>query len=221
MVILAEELLLLAYNDDTGRNQAGFLDLGLAGAVLLDLTLAGRLDLDGKTVVVVDPRPVGHRLLDEAVQRIAADKPRRPKAWIDRMQRGLPRQVLDGLVAAGVLTHDTDRVLGFIPFNRYRPVDATVEVAVRQRLDRAVAMGAVEDARTAALAGLVYALGMEKHAVPGRPRREVRRGLKAIAEGSWAAEATAAAVAATQAAVMAAVTAAVAASTAAAASGGG
>lgn len=207
MTTLAEELLLLAYNDKTGRNQAGNLALGLAGALLLDLTLAQRIDLDGKHVVVVNPQPLGNPLLDDALHRINTDKSRKPNAWVPKLHNGLAPRVLAWMVQRQILTHDAESVLGFIPFNRYRPLNPAIEAGVRARLEAAVAAGTTQDPRTAALAGLVYALGIEKLAVPSRPRREVRRTLKSIAEGSWASAATVKAVQATQAAVMAAITA--------------
>lgn len=219
MVTLAEELVLLAYNDDTGRNQANHLALGLAGAFLLDLTLAQRIDLADKNVVVVNPQPVGHPLLDETLHRISTDRPRKPKAWVPKLHRNLPSRVLAEMVRQQILSHDADTVLGFIPFNRYRAVNPAIEADVRARLESAVVHGTTDDPRTAALAGLVYALSLEKHAVPTRPRREVRRAMKAIAEGSWAADATRKAIEATQAAVMASITAAIVASSTTSAAG--
>lgn len=54
---IAEEVLPLACRDDTGTPLIGSagLDAALAGAVLAELTLNGRIDLEGKKVVVTDP----------------------------------------------------------------------------------------------------------------------------------------------------------------------
>jgi hypothetical protein len=218
MVILAEELLLLAYNDDTGRNEAQYLDMGLAGALLLDLVLARRIDLSGKHVEVTNPAPVGHPLLDETLDRINGDHARKPKNWVEKLRHHLARRVLDSLVSQNVLQHDADKVLGFIPFNRYRPVNPSVEADIRARLEHTVARGAAPDDRTAALASMVYALKLEKLAFPHRKKSEVRALLKEITEGTWAADATRKAIQAAQAAINAAITASIASS--AAASGG-
>ena len=63
---LAEELLLLAYDDQTGKatgSRIG-LDLGMAAAVLIDLALAGRVAYVEGYLKVVDPSPVGEPIAD-------------------------------------------------------------------------------------------------------------------------------------------------------------
>lgn len=218
MANLVEETALLAYRDDTGRNAVQHLELGLAGAALLELTLAQRIDVDASgRVVVLNPGPTGHPVTDTCLARISADKPRKAKSWVQKLSRGLKNQVLETLVDQHILTHHRDAVLGFIPFNRYRPADARVEADIRSRLEQAVTHRVGIDERTAALAGLVYATQMEKIALPGHKRREARKTLKEISETSWATTATKKAIQAAQAAVTASIAAA---ASAGAASGG-
>jgi hypothetical protein len=216
MTSLVEELLLLAYDDDTGRDRSGgFLELGLGGAIVLELTMAGCLDVADKKVRVLDPAPLGDALLDGRLAAIAADKPRSPKAVVERASKGLKRTVLETMVANGVLRHERDTALGIFPYHRYLPSNPAAEADARARLVAAVDAGEAADARTAALAALVYAMKLERVAFPDRKARPTRKALKAIAEGSWAGEATRKAVDAAQAAVMSAVMAATAAATAA------
>jgi hypothetical protein len=214
MVTLVDEIVLLAYDDTTGRNRAGYLEYGMAGAVVLELALAERVDLEEGKVHVADPSPVGDPLLDESLAALAADKPRKPKAVVERLSKGLKGRVLEDLTARGLLREERDKILGIFPFRRHLPHDAGVEADARRRLKSAVDLGRAGDARTAGLASLVFALNLERVVLPDRKKSEVRKALKAISEGSWASEATQAAVQAAQAAVMAAVTAATAASAA-------
>lgn len=218
MANLAEELLLLAFNDHTGRNQAYHLDIGLAGAILLELSLRERIDVGDKHIVVIDPRPTGDGLLDEITQRIQADKPRKPNAWVPRLSRNLTTRVRDRLVEAGALEHVKDTVLAVFPFNRYQPGTGDVEADALRRLTAAVDTGHSRDPHTGALASLIYILQMERVVFPDRKRRDVRAQLKIIREGSWAGHATKQAIEAATAAVTVAITTAVAASSAAAAS---
>ncbi|GAB3655422.1 GOLPH3/VPS74 family protein [Glycomyces tarimensis] len=219
MVSLVDELILLSYDDASGRNRAQHLELGLGGAIVLELTLAERIDVVDKKVQVVDATPTGDRLLDEVLRRIADDKPRKPAAVVQRAGKGLTQTVLDDLVSRGVLEFKRDKLLGVFPFHRYLPRDPTAEADARARLTRAVDMGSAAEARTAALASLVYAMKMHSIVFPGRRSGEVRRALKAIAEGSWAGDATRNAVEAAQAAVMTAVMVAATVSTTSAANG--
>lgn len=211
MVSLVDELLLLAYDDTSGRDRTTFLELGLGGAILLELTMAERVDIvDGK-VRVVDASPTDDKLLNEVLRRIHEDKPRRPQTVVQRVSKGMKQTVLDDLVARRVLRLKSDSILGIFPFRRYLPANQAVEADARSRLRTAVDAGRAFDARTAALASLVYALKMERAVFPDRKQRETRRVLKDISEGSWVGDATRKAVEAAQAAVMAAVTAAAAA----------
>ena len=71
-VALAEELLLLAYDDETGKatgSRIG-LDLGMAAAVLVELALAGRIAYaDGDLIVVSDPTPIGEPIADAVLAK--------------------------------------------------------------------------------------------------------------------------------------------------------
>src|SRR3954470_3985338 len=102
---LAEELLLLAYDDQTGKatgSRIG-LDLGMAAAVLIDLALVGRIAYVEGFLKVTDPRPVGDPIPDLVLSRVAADQPHTPAQWLQRLRHRLRTQVLDDLVARGVV----------------------------------------------------------------------------------------------------------------------
>ena len=76
---LAEEIVLLSLDDETGRpvGRGGMApDLALAGALLMDLALAGRLDTDRDRVMVVNAAPTGDAVRDAALAAVAA--PARP-----------------------------------------------------------------------------------------------------------------------------------------------
>jgi hypothetical protein len=162
-IALAEELLLLAYDDESGRaigSQIG-LDLGMAAAVLMELALAGRVRYSAGTIVVADATPTGQSLNDEVLARVAADTPHTAASWVQRLRHGLRDRVLADLCARGVICDVDETTLGFIHLHRYPTVDATVEAEVRARLGRALTGDDVPDVRTAALATLVAAVRME------------------------------------------------------------
>jgi Golgi phosphoprotein 3 (GPP34) len=218
---LAEELVLLAY-DDEGRSQLSGtnLDLGLGGALLLELALAGRVDVVDKRVVVADPAPVGHPLVDGALDRIRAEgKSRKPKDWVSKLSKHSRPAVLRQLVAAGTLESEEDKVLLVFSRTRYpsaHGVEPPAETEARQRMRAAVTGTADPDARTAALCALVAAVGLDRKVFPHLPRKQVKERLKRIGEGAWAATAVKKAIEEVQAAI----TVAVVASTSAATAGG-
>lgn len=188
---LPDELLLLALDDERGtRAHATELEPGLAGAVLLDLALRGRLDVDGKTLRVVDPAPTGDAVLDAALEAIAREtRPRSAKHWVSKLQKGVRQQVSDRLVAAGTLRRDEHKVLWVFPVTRLPAENPAPEAAVRARLDDAVLRGITPDERTAALAALVHATGLGRTVFPDADRRALKARLTELSEGQWAAEA--------------------------------
>ncbi|RKN43482.1 GOLPH3/VPS74 family protein [Micromonospora endolithica] len=186
-VPLAEELLLLAYDDETGKATMPriSLDLGMAAAVLIELALAGRIAYAEGNLAAVDPTPTGEPLTDEVLARIVSDTPHSPSSWVQRLRHGLRDRILGDLCAQGVVRDVDETELGFIHVHRYPVVDPSVEADTRQRLADALAGAAAPDERTAALATLVAVLRMEGAlGVSGEAATDARRRLEEIASGA-------------------------------------
>jgi hypothetical protein len=186
-IALAEELLLLAYDDQTGKatgSRIG-LDLGMAAAVLVDLALAGRISYAGGNLVVNDPTPIGDPIADEVLARAAADDPHTPAQWVQRLRHGLRNRVLADLVARGVITDVDETQLGYIHVHRYPVADPAYEVEIRVRLAEALITDAIPDERTAALATLLTATRMEPALrLPPEDAERAHRRLEEIASGA-------------------------------------
>ncbi|MEV5821590.1 GPP34 family phosphoprotein [Micromonospora haikouensis] len=186
-VALAEELLLLAYDDESGKATMPriSLDLGMAAAVLIELALAGRVAYADGNLVVTDPAPTGEPILDEVLGRMAADTPHSPSSWVQRLRHGLRDRILATLVAQGVVRDVEETELGFIHVHRYPTADGTVEEDTRRRLAEALAGGQLPDEATAALATLVAVLRMEPAlGLTGDAAVDARRRLEEIAGGA-------------------------------------
>ncbi|MEU2612706.1 GPP34 family phosphoprotein [Micromonospora sp. NPDC007271] len=183
-VALAEELLLLAYDDETGKATMPriSLDLGMAAAVLVELALAGRIAYVEGSLAVIDPAPTGEPIADEVLARIAADTPHTPSSWVQRLRHGLRDRILGDLCGRGVVRDVDETELGFIHVHRYPVVDASVEADSRRRLAAALTGGQLPDERTAALATLVAVLRMEPTlGLTGEDARDAHRRLEEIA----------------------------------------
>ncbi|MEU7929141.1 GPP34 family phosphoprotein [Micromonospora sp. NPDC049801] len=186
-VALAEELLLLAYDDSTGKATMPriSLDLGMAAAVLVELALAGRIAFADGSLTVIDATPTGEPVTDGVLARIAADTPHTPASWVQRLRHGLRDKILGDLCAQGVVRDVDETELGFIHVHRYPVVDTSVEADTRRRLADALAGAAAPDERTAALATLVVVLRMESAlGVSGEEAATARRRLEEIATGA-------------------------------------
>ncbi|MDH2416842.1 GPP34 family phosphoprotein [Nocardioides sp. CER19] len=208
-MLIAEDLVLLAYDDEGGRadwRMTERLDAALAGALLIELTEAGRIGLDGEgrkgRLQILDTTPTGEPVLDAALARLEGRDGRRPKDVIGRLTKRLRTDLLEGLAARGVLRLERDRILGLFPRSSWPAEDSSHEDQLRARLQGVLVTGLTPDSRTAAVIALLHAIDAIPRVVDKADRRVARARAKEIAEGDWAAEATRKAVQEVSAAVM-------------------
>ncbi|TWG94220.1 Golgi phosphoprotein 3 GPP34 [Nocardioides sp. J9] len=213
---LATDLVLLTTDPATGRSMFGSNETGpvLGGALLVDLVLAERVEVDGPPrrarVRLVTGRPVGSAPHDRALALVRPGKEPRASSLVPRLGKGARAGLLDQLRAEEALAPRTERALGIFPVTRHDVVD----VARRERVlaaVRAVLLGHVgPDEVTGPLVGLLHAGGVVKRLVAQPERRGAVRRAKEVAKGDWAGSAARAAVVAASQAATAAVSAAVA-----------
>lgn len=223
MLDLAEELLLVALEDETGKvtpAASQSLEYGLAGAVLMEGVIGGRLDVEDGKLVVVDGSPTGDGVLDGALARIAASRrPRDAQHWVGKLGgEGLKGPLISELVEKGVLGQEERRVLWIIPQKRYPTRDSAPERGTRERVRAVLLGGASPEPRIAALVGLFKACDLVDEVFSWQEAEHARRRLDEITEEDLMSRAVSDTVAgvqaATQAAVMASITAATASSAA-------
>jgi hypothetical protein len=223
-MLLAEDLLLLLTDDDTGRLlvSGSEVDVALGGARLIELTMEGRVDLTGEgegrkgRLVVRDSTRLADPLLDEALDLVAAKQGKKPDTVVGPLGKKLRDRLYARLAEQGVLRSERGKVLGIFPTRKWPAADAAHERQLRAELEQALLIGLQPRERVAALVSLLHALGSvhkvvrpKDHAVS---KRDLDRRAKEIAEGDWGSAAVRKAIAAMAAATTAAVTAATAAS---------
>jgi hypothetical protein len=221
-MLLAEDLLLLLTDDETGRLvvSKAHVDVALGGAQLIELSLAHRVDLDArKRLVVLDASPAGDHLLDSALAIVQQRVGKKPSAALGPLGKGLRPLLYDRLAATGVLRVEHGKVLGLFPTTSWPTASGGHESVARRGLVGQLVQGLTPDPRTAALVALLHALrATHKVVVPhehGIGRRDLDRRAEAIARGNWGSQAVRQSIDAMTAAVAASV-----ATSAAAASGG-
>lgn len=163
---LAEEIVLLTLDDATGtvRGRQGLAaSLALAGAVMMELSLHGRIDTDRDALLLPSGAPTGDAVLDDALRALSMDPPGDSRAallLLARDDEARRAAVLDGLVARGLLRRDKGGFLRLFT-TRYPSGDDGATVAeVRTRL-RALVMGDdIPEPRDALLLSLARATGL-------------------------------------------------------------
>ena len=201
-MLIAEDLLLLLTDDRTGKLAVGSsqADIALGGAMLIELTLAHRVDLTGESearhegrLVVRDGSATSDALLDEALVKLGERQGKKPKDVVRALGKGLRERLHVRLVERGVLRETGGKILGVFPTHRWPASEAAHEDSVRALLVEALGVGATDDRRLAALVSLLHALkAVDKVVEPvavGVTKREMNANAGRIAEGDWGSEA--------------------------------
>jgi hypothetical protein len=209
---IGEQLLLLSLDETKGSvvHQASqSLDLGLAGAGIMDLTLRGRLRTEGKHLLVADATPTGDEMLDEALGAIGTSRrPRDARHWVSALQKAVKhqrRRLAGRLVLGGVLGEEEHRVLGVFATTRYPVLDTERLSEVRDHVRRTVLGETDVTPATGVLVSLASACGVLDRLFTREERREARRRAREIARGEVLGKAVRDTVVAMNAAVMGAI----------------
>lgn len=166
---MPEEIMLLLLDDRTGR-PVGLpppaADFAVAGAVLMELSLLGRIDTDLTQLTVTSTQTTGDAVLDQGLGMIAGnDTPQDSRYWISELgARGdaFRETLLARLINHGVLRAEEGRFLWVFPDRRYpKAAEGAAEVReVRSRLREIILSDDIPDARDALLIGLCRATGL-------------------------------------------------------------
>lgn len=137
---LAEQLLLLAIDDDTGKllpmPDRAF-DYALAGAILADLTRAGRIQVTRDEVVILDSTPVESVPEDFGLVELVQGESRTLRGALAHLAGdayGLRKRCIEHLLEKGVLRRENHEFLWVFHYSRYPLADPESENAIRNRL---------------------------------------------------------------------------------------
>jgi len=141
MLTVAEDVLLLVLDDDSGTFVTEpdlNINYALAGALLADLALKGRVQADASRLFVLDPAPTGDNVQDAVLARIAeADEVQDCAYWVAEIgQKGddLRERLLDRLVDRGILKRVEHKVLWVFETRRYSMIDGREEREIKRRI---------------------------------------------------------------------------------------
>ncbi|MFD1824495.1 MULTISPECIES: GOLPH3/VPS74 family protein [Mumia] len=222
-MLIAEDLVLLVTDDETGKKASTGtgLDAALGGAILMELALRGRVEVEGEgrkaKVVVRDGGPTGEPLLDDAVARLSSGEPLAPRSAVALLGKKAQERLHDSLVGRGILRREEGRVLGIFPVTRWPAADSAHESALRTQLHDVLVVGVDPTPEVAATISLLHAADLLGTVVDRADRKVAKQRAKEIESVAWASAGVRQVVEAANAAVLVAV---MAATTATAASSG-
>ena len=213
MALIAEDLLLLLLDEDSGKVGAtDNAEVALGGAVLAELAILGAVTVEERTSRWRAPKVKAtgwvpeDRVLVDALD-VVGEKERAAQDLVGRLGKGLVTTLADRMAERGLLERHETRLLGMLPRTRWPAADSTHEAEVRRSLAAVLVQGATPDDRTGALVAVLAAIDRAHKVVDhdGMSRRDVKKRAKEVAEGEWAANAIRDAIQATNTAVAAVV----------------
>jgi hypothetical protein len=205
-MLIAEEYLLLALDENTGKLRVGGDVLGpaLGGALVAELALRERIGVTPHEagwhkrgrVTITNLTPTDDPELDAALDKLAENEGRKVKDLLSeystkkrRLSYGVRERLLDRLAASGALVKTEGTILGFIPRTTWPAADLAGENDVRRRLHAALVDGTMPTERTVALIALLQVTGLLPKVVTAENKRALKAKAKELTSGDWAAKA--------------------------------
>jgi hypothetical protein len=183
---LADEIVVLMLRDDTGAIKPTRVDsanIAIAGGILMELALLGRIDTDLTSLFIVDSKPIGDELLDRALREIAAEPAKRSSGWwierFGRQQGDLSRGMLGRLVEAGILREEDRQFLWAFSRRAYPQNSGREEREAKARLMSVIFDDVVPTPRDTLLLSLADSVGVLAEMLSSK---EMRKASKRIAE---------------------------------------
>jgi hypothetical protein len=168
MLTTFEELYLLSIHEDKGTviaSAAHGLQFGLAGAILVELAIQGKITItENHRVGLVDTEPLGDEILDEVIETIrTSEKDRKFGYWIDEFSQKpekFRRRLAERLVQKGLVGQEEDHLVWIVPSPNFPDVEASTKYVIKSHLRSIVLACEAAELRDIALMNLVKACGL-------------------------------------------------------------
>ncbi len=217
---ISEELLLLSMDDEKGKLVSPSIDglaYTLAGAVLFELMLMGKIEVEADKVITWPVHPLGDPILDLAIARFAKkEKVKKLSYWIRQIGKDsgkIKKILVEKLIALGALRREKRQFLWTFKYNRYPTDDVRIEDRIRIRIIECLFGNGVIDTREYILLTLIGTAKLEKEVFPEEKVKEAKQLITDLRKDDAIGAAISSAIVELEVAMTAAIVASVAAST--------
>lgn len=208
-LFLYEEIMLLALRDEQGTIATGFVEQAVAGAILAEMLLEGRISIgDSKKqfVSLLNNKTSGDPVIDECIDKMdAARKPVTLQNWVHKLAsiKNLKHKVAQHLCERRILRADEDKVLFLFTRRIYPEINPSPERKIIERMRKAIFSDQQEiDARTVVLISLAKGSDLLRHTFGRKELKPRKERIEHIVNGDVTGKATADVIAACQAALI-------------------
>lgn len=191
MLRFAEEITLLALNDETGVMHRTVsrraYDYAIAGALLMELAFMNRIDTDAENIIMLKDMSTSDPLLDEsiAILRTLDENP----GIIDAVEALAAKasdfepRIFAALVHKGILQEREKRFLWMKGERTYPVIDGKEEMEVQTRIRMTVLTeGAIPDPRDVAIIALIEATRLYRNVFTNSELSECRKRIRQLAQ---------------------------------------
>ena len=165
-------------------------DAVMAGAVLLDLALENRIDMDPTRLFVTDSTPLGDDLVDPILAAISSESSEHDTAyWLELTAKQgdeIRERTLERLVQQGIVEEQTNGTLVLTAkvnrTQRYQSEDGTTVENVQSRVMSTLYSDEIPDSRDTVIIGLAGASGVFESMLIRDEYEEVRDRIEALSQ---------------------------------------
>ncbi|MDX9729716.1 MAG: GPP34 family phosphoprotein [Bacteroidales bacterium] len=211
----AEKFIIIAHRPEKGGflTSQTFIQYGIAGVILLDLTLAERISIVDKKLFLKPGKALSSPMLNDVSTMISqSSNPRKVSYWVGKLATRYDRykwQILEGLEGKRILRIERRKFLGLIPYRQSVFTETYTRASLVRQLKNEILSGRGGDGELNALTGIVKACSMERVLSTDRDElKRIRQQLKVMVSESPVSDVVAQTIRQVQAAIIASVTAA-------------
>lgn len=206
---LYEEIMLLALRDEQGTIATGFVEQAVAGAIIAEMLLEGRISIgDSKKqfVSLLNNQNSGDPVFDECIEKMGeAKKPVSLQNWVHKLAsiKDLKHKVAQQLCERRILKADEDKVLFLFTRRIYPEINPTPERKIIERMRKAIFSDRHElDARTVVLISLAKGSDLLRYTFGRKELKPRKERIEQIVNGDVTGKATSDVIAACQTALI-------------------
>ena len=208
-LFLYEEIMLLALRDEQGTIATGFAEQVVAGAILAELLLEGRISVESskkQRVSLINSQASGDPVIDECLEKMAAaKKPVSLLNWVHKLAsiKDLKHKVAQQLCDRRILRADEDKILFLFNRRIYPEINPTPERKIIERMRKAIFSDRRElEARTVVLISLASGSDILRHTFGRKELKPRKARIEKITNGDLTGKATRDVIAACQTALI-------------------
>ncbi len=212
---LLEKYLLIALDDEKGKfvNDSVHLHYGFAGAILLELAIRDKIEVNGEVIKLKESTTEKEVALNKAIELLDNEGGMSSKECIKKLAKKaseFKNDTLQKLINKGVLEKKEDKIFWIFPNDKYPTQNNLPENKLRNRLNDVVLHGKNPEAEDIMLLSLINVAGLTKEAFrDAEDRKAIKKKIELMTSDMKLSQVINSSIREIQAAIMIAITAAV------------